>query len=910
MPSSCTVTETLNGEYEVTLVHPYDDAGKWTRLIPGCILRVPVPEAVTPYVKIPDQQITIDTSSRGVWRTTQYAAVRCKAGSKYKILTYLYGGTRIAVLGTENGWYKVTTPDGTSGYIYSGSASNVYKSSETKTILGDVVESKQLRDQPFRIYRVVPEMNQVTVYARHIFYDLLDGMVKSYAPSKGDPAYNALRGLGADTGFTFYSDIESTSETFSISNRNPVDAILGEDGFTDCYGGELMRDWFDVYVVKRVGEDSEMQIREGKNLTGLMYDVNTTDVVTRIMPTGETKDGKTLYLPELYIDSPNAGNYPHPKWIQLEVDDAKVGSGCTQKQAYEKMRAAAQAEFDKGCDMPTVTLTVTFVNLAETEDYTFLQSIFLGDSVRVISTRLGIDVSMRMTQYTYDCLLEKYTEMSLGTIADTISTNTITARQLPTGIISGSKLAIGSVGTGALQDGAVKTANIDVAAIETAHIQDAAISTAKIADLSVTSAKIVDGSIDSAKIAEAAIESAKIADAAITEAKISDASITTAKIADAAITKAKIANLSVETAHINDLAVTAAKIADAAITNAKIANAAIDTAQIALGAITSALIQSGAVGTAQIADASITEGKIVSLNADVITSGTLATERLIITGADGLIYEINATSSGLSLSELSDEKYQTHLNGSVIVARSITADQIAAATITANEILAGTITGDKIAAATIEGSNIKAGTITVSHVASNFGEELDLSSNKGIKLTVSAINDSIDEIRDEAVAQTQVLYTLGTSLAPSDDWSAVAPDWEDGRYMWQKTVITYISGDTEESAPTCLSGAAGEAASTLRIESSRGTVFKRDDISTVLSAVIYHGSQRITNITALRQTYGSSAYLQWKWRRRDDSGYGTISASDSRISDSGFSFTVTAADVDANVTFMCELITD
>ena len=28
-PLSAEVTETLNGEYELTLVHPIDDAGKW-----------------------------------------------------------------------------------------------------------------------------------------------------------------------------------------------------------------------------------------------------------------------------------------------------------------------------------------------------------------------------------------------------------------------------------------------------------------------------------------------------------------------------------------------------------------------------------------------------------------------------------------------------------------------------------------------------------------------------------------------------------------------------------------------------------------------------------------------------------------------------------------------------------------
>ena len=34
-PLSAEVTETLNGEYELTLVHPIDEAGKWQRLVEG-----------------------------------------------------------------------------------------------------------------------------------------------------------------------------------------------------------------------------------------------------------------------------------------------------------------------------------------------------------------------------------------------------------------------------------------------------------------------------------------------------------------------------------------------------------------------------------------------------------------------------------------------------------------------------------------------------------------------------------------------------------------------------------------------------------------------------------------------------------------------------------------------------------
>lgn len=105
-----------------------------------------------------------------------------------------------------------------------------------------------------------------------------------------------------------------------------------------------------------------------------------------------------------------------------------------------------------------------------------------------------------------------------------------------------------------------------------------------------------------------------------------------------------------------------------------------------------------------------------------------------------------------------------------------------------------------------------------------------------------------------------------------------------------------------------LQGEKGEDAVLLRIESSRGTVFKNDQVSTVLSAVIYKGSQRITDSTEMKATFGSGAYLQWKWQRLDEESYGVISATDSRFSNDGFTFTLSPDDVDTKVTFICELI--
>ena len=96
----------------------------------------------------------------------------------------------------------------------------------------------------------------------------------------------------------------------------------------------------------------------------------------------------------------------------------------------------------------------------------------------------------------------------------------------------------------------------------------------------------------------------------------------------------------------------------------------------------------------------------------------------------------------------------------------------------------------------------------------------------------------------------------------------------------------------------------------LVIESSRGTVFKSNQASTILSVVIYRGKDRITNMTDLKSAMGNSVYLQWKWRRLTDNDWGIISASDSHISDQGFKYTITPNDIDNQVSYMCELIND
>ena len=224
---------------------------------------------------------------------------------------------------------------------------------------------------------------------------------------------------------------------------------------------------------------------------------------------------------------------------------------------------------------------------------------------------------------------------------------------------------------------------------------------------------------------------------------------------------------------------------------------------------------------------------------------------------------------------------------------------------------------------TIEGITTEIGDVQTSLESKADGSTVQALTGRvnQVEETASGFSRTISEIKTEvqgSVTDVAVFYALNNSetVPPADDdpgWSLEAPEWTEGMYMWQKTVTTYASGNKKTSSPTCLSGAVGadgEAAALLRIDSSRGTVFKNTGVSTVLTVTIYYGSQRINTSEQMKAIFGNASRLEWEWQRMDEDRYGVISADDSRLSDGGFVFTLGAEDVDTKVTFRCNLIID
>ena len=77
-----------------------------------------------------------------------------------------------------------------------------------------------------------------------------------------------------------------------------------------------------------------------------------------------------------------------------------------------------------------------------------------------------------------------------------------------------------------------------------------------------------------------------------------------------------------------------------------------------------------------IEEATIYELKNVTFEGDLIKSNTIVADKLLIKGENGLYYRLNAEGGHLTKEQLTDEKYKNYLDGTNIVAKSITTDQL------------------------------------------------------------------------------------------------------------------------------------------------------------------------------------------------------------------------------------------
>ena len=190
----------------------------------------------------------------------------------------------------------------------------------------------------------------------------------------------------------------------------------------DQFGGEY--EW-DNYTVKlhsaRGVQTPSVTLRYGKNITDLNQEEEINNVITGVCPYWmDSEGGNVVTLPEKTVDSSTASSYPFKRTVPLDLS-----SDWKEAPTQAQLRARAQAYVNSsGIGIPKVNIKVSFVNLADTEEYkdvAALQTVSLCDYVAVQFEKLGISTQAKVVKTVYNVLLERYDSIEVGSLRSSLA---------------------------------------------------------------------------------------------------------------------------------------------------------------------------------------------------------------------------------------------------------------------------------------------------------------------------------------------------------------------------------------------------------------------------------------------------------------------------------------------------------
>ncbi|GAA0066595.1 MAG: phage tail spike protein [Clostridium perfringens] len=285
-------------------------------------------------------------------------------------------------------------------------------------------------EQPFRIYRVLENLDTTIVYAKHIFFDLVANFLMD-CRQKFATCQQALEDILSSTlykhNFTCSSNIIERSNAYYI-RKNPVESILTEENsIVSMYNAEILRDKFKIIANDSIGKDNHVIIEYKKNLLGLEKDDDNSDVVTRVIPTGLSSKDVSIMIDEIYVDSPLINDYINPIVKEYHFSDLKEDTekGITIDEVKRQLKIKAEELFSKDhIDLPKTNYRINFLDLSSTEEYKdfkALEKVKLGDIVTVRHKEMNIDIKRKVVKYRWDCINKEYIEIELGDLKQTLS---------------------------------------------------------------------------------------------------------------------------------------------------------------------------------------------------------------------------------------------------------------------------------------------------------------------------------------------------------------------------------------------------------------------------------------------------------------------------------------------------------
>jgi len=312
-------------------------------------------------------------------------------------------------------------------------------------------------EQPFVIEKITKTLKGYKAYAvNYAGYKLKRNFLDDVRPTNlsCQNAGNYLLSHSAiPMPFTCTSDILDSKTAYYV-RINPLEAFIGaENSILNNYGGYMIRNGMNIHIMKEP-KDIGYEIRMGKNLLGVVQEIDVEGVITKLYPTAVLEDNTIAILPEEYVDSPYVLNYAQPVIRELVVTLTTEEKTLSTPMIYEIMRAKANEEFAKGIDLPKVNYKIDFVELSKITrmpykggtglaQYTHeelsknthaelslsVHGVAFGDPTDILAKmneldichmvdvyipKLNIYVKARIIKYSYDAIKQRFNSIELG----------------------------------------------------------------------------------------------------------------------------------------------------------------------------------------------------------------------------------------------------------------------------------------------------------------------------------------------------------------------------------------------------------------------------------------------------------------------------------------------------------------
>ena len=259
---------------------------------------------------------------------------------------------------------------------------------------------------------------QITIYQSFGLW--LEDVRPTNTNGQGALSHMLTNAIGKKKEIVLQSNISTINTAYYQRKRLQEALFSADNSFIDRWGGKVLRRGYTLSINDRIGMDRKVVIRRGKNLTGFEGTTDLDQLCT--MAKGVGFDGITH---EGYIMSPLADQYDQYYPREFKYDDVKVKTENdtegydTLEEAQAELIRRVNLEYTKNhVDELRAEYNLSFIPLSMTEEYKHLASetIYLGDTVKIQETLLGIDLKVRVISRKYDVMKQKPISMTLSNI--------------------------------------------------------------------------------------------------------------------------------------------------------------------------------------------------------------------------------------------------------------------------------------------------------------------------------------------------------------------------------------------------------------------------------------------------------------------------------------------------------------